>query len=98
MFSEITELQNENSRLQEDTMNSRMELEISRTLVQEMEGRMWNLETSKSNLMKYLQSSQILASESNGSLAKKLKELEDKIASKCKQLEESQEINENLQD
>ena len=79
MYSAIAELQNENSRLQEDTMNNCMELEMSHTLVQEMEGGMLNLDTSKSNLMKYLQSTQILASELNGSLAKKLKELKMRL-------------------
>jgi chromosome segregation ATPase len=97
LHSEIYELQTENTRLQEDTMNCRMELEMSRTLGQELEERILHVETSKANLTKHIQSSKLLSSESNESLAKTIKEKDEEIVSRCKELEEAQKENLALQ-
>jgi chromosome segregation ATPase len=93
LHSEIYELQSENTRLQEDTMNCRMELEMSRTLAQELEERILHVETSKANLTKHIQSSKVLSSESN----ELIKEKDEEIVSTCKELEEAQKENLALQ-
>ena len=77
----LAEKESENEKLAEEIKGTRMELEMSKTMVQEMEARVLQLETSKVNLTKHLQSTQIVASESNETLSKSILEKDEAIAS-----------------
>jgi chromosome segregation ATPase len=77
----VAEKESEKESLVEELEGTRMELEMSKTMVQEMESRVLQLETSKANLTKHLQSTQIVASESNETLSKFILEKDEEIAS-----------------
>ena len=84
---ELADLQLENSRLQTDTMNLRMEVEMGRALIKEIDMRMMEVESENAETLKQLKSVRLETSATRESFSLQLTAKNEQIKSVCKELE-----------